>query len=171
MGYPKLPPAARGIPARVHPTVFKAAHRAAQHHRLGCPWGVPCRHHLPRPGEQTGAQDSHQGERIDGHRHQVLVRRRSKPSSGRTSSLRDGSRKTSPRRSPSVARRRRPRRSRKRSTTPLTQILLLLPSTGTLRSLPEGPTCSTRYSRSRAPITRVPSSTPLKNVSCSALLP
>jgi hypothetical protein len=32
MGSPKLPPAARGIPARVHPMVFKAAHRAAQHH-------------------------------------------------------------------------------------------------------------------------------------------
>jgi hypothetical protein len=28
MGSPKLPPAARGIPARVHSTVFKAAHRA-----------------------------------------------------------------------------------------------------------------------------------------------
>jgi hypothetical protein len=67
----KLLPAARGIPARVHPTVFKAAHRAAQHHRLGCHRGVPHRHHLPRPGEQTGAQDSHQGERVDGHRHQV----------------------------------------------------------------------------------------------------
>jgi hypothetical protein len=32
MGSPKLPPAAGGIPARVHPTVFKVAHRAAQHH-------------------------------------------------------------------------------------------------------------------------------------------
>jgi hypothetical protein len=32
MGSPKLPPVARGIPVRVHPTVFKAAHRAAQHH-------------------------------------------------------------------------------------------------------------------------------------------
>jgi hypothetical protein len=30
MGSPKLPPAARGIPARVHPTVFQAAHRVAQ---------------------------------------------------------------------------------------------------------------------------------------------
>jgi hypothetical protein len=29
MGSPKLPPATRGIPARVHPTVFEAAHRAA----------------------------------------------------------------------------------------------------------------------------------------------
>jgi hypothetical protein len=35
MGSPKLPPAARGIPARVHPEVFEAAHRAAQHHRPG----------------------------------------------------------------------------------------------------------------------------------------
>jgi hypothetical protein len=26
MGSPKLPPAAEGIPARVHPTVFEAAH-------------------------------------------------------------------------------------------------------------------------------------------------
>jgi hypothetical protein len=34
MGSPKLPPAARGIPARVHPTVFKAAHRVAQHHQI-----------------------------------------------------------------------------------------------------------------------------------------
>jgi hypothetical protein len=25
------------------------------------------------PGEQTGVQDSHQGERIDGHRHQVRL--------------------------------------------------------------------------------------------------
>jgi hypothetical protein len=32
LGSPKLPPAARGIPARVHPTVFEVAHRAAQHH-------------------------------------------------------------------------------------------------------------------------------------------
>jgi hypothetical protein len=71
LGSPKLTPAAREIPARVHPTVFKAAHRAAQHHRLGRHWGIPRRHHLPRPGEQTRAQDSHQGERIDGHRHQV----------------------------------------------------------------------------------------------------
>jgi hypothetical protein len=29
MGSLKLPPAARGIPTRVHPTVFKAAHQAA----------------------------------------------------------------------------------------------------------------------------------------------
>jgi hypothetical protein len=34
------------------------------------------------------------------------------------------------------------------------------------RKLPEGPTCSIRCSRSRAPITRVPSSTPLRNASC-----
>jgi hypothetical protein len=73
LGPPKLPPAARGIPARVHPVVFEAAHRAAQHHRLGCHRGVPRRHHLPRPGEQTGPQDYHQGERVDGHRHQVCL--------------------------------------------------------------------------------------------------
>jgi hypothetical protein len=47
-----------------------------------------------------------------------------------------------------------------------TQILSLLSSTGTLGSLPEGPTCSTRCSRSRAPIIRVSSSTPLRNASC-----
>jgi hypothetical protein len=29
MGSPKLPPAAREIPASVHPAVFEAAHRAA----------------------------------------------------------------------------------------------------------------------------------------------
>jgi hypothetical protein len=57
MGSPKLPPAVGGIPVRVHPTVFEAAHRAAQHHRLGCYRGVPRRHHLPRPSEQTRAQD------------------------------------------------------------------------------------------------------------------
>jgi hypothetical protein len=33
-------------------------------------------------------------------------------------------------------------------------------------SLPEGPTCSTRCSRSHAPIIRVPSSTPLRSASC-----
>jgi hypothetical protein len=71
VGSPELPLAARGIPARVHPAVFKAAHRVAQHQRLGRHWGIPRRHHLPRPGEQTGTQDSHQGERIDGHSHQV----------------------------------------------------------------------------------------------------
>jgi hypothetical protein len=47
-----------------------------------------------------------------------------------------------------------------------TQILSLLSSTGTLGSLPEGPTYSTRCSRSRAPIIRVPSSTPLRNAPC-----
>jgi hypothetical protein len=73
LGSPKLPPAARGIPARVHPAVFEAAHRVAQHHRLGYHQGVPRWHHLPRPGEQTGAQDSHQGKRTDGHRHQVRL--------------------------------------------------------------------------------------------------
>jgi hypothetical protein len=53
---------------------FLIQHRAAQHHRLGRHRGVPRRHHLPRPGKQTGAQDSHQGERVDGHRHQVRLR-------------------------------------------------------------------------------------------------
>jgi hypothetical protein len=54
MGPPKLPPAARGIPVRVHPAVFEAAHRAAQHHRLRRHRGIPRRHHLPGPGGQTG---------------------------------------------------------------------------------------------------------------------
>jgi hypothetical protein len=78
----------------------------------------------------------------------------------RTSSLRGANRKTSPRRPPSRARIRRRKRSRKRSATPPTQILSLMSNTGTLGSLPEGPTCSISCSRSRAPITRVPSSTP-----------
>jgi hypothetical protein len=73
LGSPKLPLAARGIPARVYLAVFEAAHRAAQHHQLGCHRGIPRRHHLPRPGEQIGPQDSHQGERVDGHRHQVCL--------------------------------------------------------------------------------------------------
>jgi hypothetical protein len=59
LGSLKLPPAARGIPAGLHPAVFEAAHRAAQHHRLRCHRRVPRRHHLPRPGEQAGSQDSH----------------------------------------------------------------------------------------------------------------
>jgi hypothetical protein len=70
-----------------------------------------------------------------------------------------------PRRPPSAALRRRPRRSRKQIETPPTQILSLPPSTGTLGSLPEGPTCSTRCLRSRGPITRAPSGTPLRNAS------
>jgi hypothetical protein len=73
VGSPKLPPAARGVPPRVHPAVFEAAHRAAQRYRLGCHRGFPCRHHLPRPSEQTGAQDSHPYERTDGRRHQVRL--------------------------------------------------------------------------------------------------
>jgi hypothetical protein len=73
LGSPKLPPAARRIPAGLHPVIFEAAHRAAQHHRLRCHRRVPRRHHLPRPGEQTRSQDSHQGERADGHCHQVRL--------------------------------------------------------------------------------------------------
>jgi hypothetical protein len=34
---------------------------------------IPRQHHLPRPGEQVGSQDSHQSERADGHRHQVRL--------------------------------------------------------------------------------------------------
>jgi hypothetical protein len=73
LGSPKLPPAAGRIPAGLHPAIFEAAHRAAQHHRLRCHRRVPRRHHLPQPGEQAGSQDSHQGERADGHRHQVRL--------------------------------------------------------------------------------------------------
>jgi hypothetical protein len=57
----------------LHPAILKAAHRAAQHHRLRCHRRVPHRHHLPRPGQQAGSQDPHQGERADGHRHQVRL--------------------------------------------------------------------------------------------------
>jgi hypothetical protein len=35
--------------------------------------GYPCRHHLPRPSEQTGAQVSHPCEQTDGRRHQVRL--------------------------------------------------------------------------------------------------
>jgi hypothetical protein len=63
----------------------------------------------------------------------------------------------------------RPGRRRKQNATPLTQISSVLPSTRILRSLPEGPRCSTRCSRSRAPITGVLSSTPLKSVTCSGV--
>jgi hypothetical protein len=73
LGSPKLPLASGRIPAGLHPVIFEAAHRAAQHHRLKCHRRVPRRHHLPRPGEQAGSQDSHQGERADGHRHQVRL--------------------------------------------------------------------------------------------------
>jgi hypothetical protein len=73
MGSPKLPLAARGIPPRVHLAVFEAAYRVAQHYRLGRHRSFPHRHHLPRPGQQTRAQDSHQGEQIDGRRHQVRL--------------------------------------------------------------------------------------------------
>jgi hypothetical protein len=152
---------------RVHPAVFKAAHRATQHHRLGRHRGIPRRHHVPGPSEQTGVQDSHQGERIDGHRHQVRLW-----SGGSRSHLPEGqaaSRKTPPRRPPSVARKRRPRRRRKQSATPLTRISSLLPSTGILESLPEESTCLTRCSRSRAPITGVPSSTSLRSATCSGV--
>jgi hypothetical protein len=65
--------AARGIPARVHLAVFKAVHRVAQNHRLGCHRSLPRRHHLTGPGEETRTQDSHQGKRIDGHSHQVRL--------------------------------------------------------------------------------------------------
>jgi hypothetical protein len=65
--------AALPSPQQLHPVILEAAHRAAQRHRLGCHRRVPRRHHLPRPGEQAGSQDPHQGERADGHRHQVRL--------------------------------------------------------------------------------------------------
>jgi hypothetical protein len=49
------------------------------------------------------------------------------------------------------------------------RISSLLPSTRILGSLLEGPTCLTRGSRSRAPITGVPSSTPLKSATSSGV--
>jgi hypothetical protein len=73
LGSLKLPLAAGRIPAGLHPAIFETAHRAAQHHRLRCHRRVPRWHYLPRPGEQAGSQDSHQGERADGHRHQVRL--------------------------------------------------------------------------------------------------
>jgi hypothetical protein len=63
----------QGNPCESTSDGFKAAHLVAQHHRLGRHRGIPRRHHVSGPGEQTGAQDSHQGERIDGHRHQVRL--------------------------------------------------------------------------------------------------
>jgi hypothetical protein len=81
-----------------------------------------------------------------------------------------GRQKEASSRSPSsVARRIRTGRRRKQNAMPLTRISSLLPSTGILGSLPEGPTCSTRCLRSRAPITGVPSSTPLKSATCSGV--
>jgi hypothetical protein len=62
LGTPGISEAAascRQSPAGLHPAIFEAAHRAAQHHRLGCHRRVPRWHHLSRPGEQAGSQDSH----------------------------------------------------------------------------------------------------------------
>jgi hypothetical protein len=73
LGPPKLPAAAGRVSPGLHPAILEAAHRASQHHRFGCHRRVPRRHHLPRPGEQAGSQDPHQGERADGHRHQVRL--------------------------------------------------------------------------------------------------
>jgi hypothetical protein len=72
-GPPKLPAAAGRVSPGLHPVILEAVHRAAQHHRFGCHRRVPRRHHLPRPGEQAGLQDPHQGERADGHHHQVRL--------------------------------------------------------------------------------------------------
>jgi hypothetical protein len=43
--------------------ILQATHRAAQHHRLRCHQGIPCRHHLPRSRQQAGSQDPYQSER------------------------------------------------------------------------------------------------------------
>jgi hypothetical protein len=61
LGSPKLPPAARGVPARVHPAVFEAAHRAAQHHRLRCHLflaGTTCRDLVSKLGRKTPTKAS-----------------------------------------------------------------------------------------------------------------
>jgi hypothetical protein len=79
---------------------------------------------------------------------------------------RAASRKMSPRRPLSVAPRRKARISRKRNATPPTRTLSPPLSTRTLGNLPEEPISSTRCSRSRAPIIRGPSSTPLRSASC-----
>jgi hypothetical protein len=73
LGSPKLPPAAGRVSPGLHLAILEVAHQATQRHRLGCHRRVPRRHHLPRPGEQAGTQDPHQGERADGHRHQVRL--------------------------------------------------------------------------------------------------
>jgi hypothetical protein len=59
LGSPELPPAAGRVSPGLHPAILEAAHRAAQHHRLGHHQRVPRWHHLPRPGEQAGSQDPH----------------------------------------------------------------------------------------------------------------
>jgi hypothetical protein len=46
---------------------------SCQRHRFGSHRRAPHRHHPPRPGEQAGSQDPHQGERADGHRHQIRL--------------------------------------------------------------------------------------------------
>jgi hypothetical protein len=73
LGSSKLPPASGRVSPGLHPVILEAAHRAAQRHRFGCHRCVPRRHHLLRPGEQAGSQDPHQGERADGHHHQVRL--------------------------------------------------------------------------------------------------
>jgi hypothetical protein len=72
----------------------------------------------------------------------------------------------SSRRPLSATPRRKARRSRKRNATPPTWTLSPPLSTRTLGNLPEVPISSTRCSRSRAPIIRGPSSTPLRSASC-----
>jgi hypothetical protein len=89
-----------------------------------------------------------------------------RPSSGRISRPRAASRKMFPRRPLSTAPRRKARRSRKRNATPPMRILSPPLSTRTLGNLLEAPIYSTRCSRSRAPIIRDPSSTPLRNAPC-----
>jgi hypothetical protein len=73
LGPSKLPTVAGRVSPGLHPAILEAAHRAAQHHRFRCHRRVPRRHHLPRPGQQAGSKDPHQGERADGHRHQVRL--------------------------------------------------------------------------------------------------
>jgi hypothetical protein len=148
--------------------IHEAAHRAVQHHRLGCHRRVPRWHHLPRPGEQAGSQDPHQAERADGHRHQVRLR----PGGGR-GYLPEGQAALGPPigrcpRSVNSARRQEEGQeevaseTRRRRRGPCRRRRVQEPS----EPPPEVPTSSTRCSRSRAPITRGPSSTPLRSASC-----
>jgi hypothetical protein len=73
LGISEAAASSRGNPCGTTSGDFRSSARAAQHHRLGRHRGVPRRHHLSRPGEQAGSQDSHQGERVDGHRHHVRL--------------------------------------------------------------------------------------------------
>jgi hypothetical protein len=48
--------------ARLHMSILQTTHRAPPHHRLRRHWCIPCRHLLPRFGQQVGLQDPHESE-------------------------------------------------------------------------------------------------------------